>query len=106
MLKLLNGWAKRILQNPEVIQHRGYQSYVVLSLCRALYTLRFGEVASKPVAASWAQGILGEPWVALIADAWEGRHHPDMAAKPEGIQGTLDLIQYAIEHSQQLAETT
>src|SRR5918996_3112853 len=66
MLSILNGWATQILNNPDLMNSRGYQSYVVLSLCRILYTLQFGDVVSKPVAARWAKETLEEPWVSLI----------------------------------------
>ena len=102
MLKLLNGWATHILNHPQVIDFRGYQSYVVLTLCRALYTLQSGEVATKPAAVRWARATLGERWIALIERAWENRHNPDPQAQPEDIQGTLNLIQYAIERSRKL----
>jgi hypothetical protein len=66
MLTLLPGWASQILREPAQIKYRGYQSYTVLSLCRVLYTLQYGTVASKPVAARWAQATLSERWVPLI----------------------------------------
>ncbi len=43
-----------------------------LTMCWVLYTLAFGAVVSKPVAAHWAQGVLGEPWAALIGRALVG----------------------------------
>jgi len=50
-----------------------YQHYAVLTMCRMLYTLHHGTVASKSVAARWAQEELGERWGALITWALEGR---------------------------------
>ena len=99
MLSLLNGWATQILDNPNLINSRGYQSYVVLSLCRILYTLQFGDVVSKPVAARWAKEMLEEPWVSLIDRAWGGRHHPEASAELEDINGTLDFIRFTLEYS-------
>ncbi|MCJ7583550.1 MAG: DUF4111 domain-containing protein [Anaerolineales bacterium] len=52
---ILQGWAAQILDTPAEIDSRGYQSYTVLTLCRILYTLQNSSVASKPVAARWAQ---------------------------------------------------
>jgi predicted nucleotidyltransferase len=102
MLSILNGWAMRILNNPNLINSRGYQSYVVLSLCRILYTLQFGDVVSKPFAARWAKETLNGPWVSLIDRAWIGRHHPQLAAEPDDINGTLDFIRFTLEFSQHL----
>ena len=102
MLSLLHGWATQILNDPNKISSRGYQSYVVLSLCRILYTLQFGDVVSKPVAAGWAKETLDDPWVSLIDRAWIGRHHPQLAAEADDINGTLDFIRYTLESSQQI----
>jgi predicted nucleotidyltransferase len=100
MLATLEGWVEPLLENPEQIKYRGYQSYFVLTLCRILYTLKYVAIASKPVAAHWAQERLGEPWAALIERAWAGRHNPGAQASPEDVNGTLDYIRYTLEHSQ------
>jgi len=100
MLSLLHGWATQILDNPNKINSRGYQSYVVLSLCRILYTLQFSDVVSKPFAARWAKVTLGGPWVSLIERAWIGRHHPQLAAERDDINETLDFIRFTLEYSQ------
>ena len=100
MLSLLHGWATQILDNPNKINSRGYQSYVVLSLCRILYTLQFGDVVSKPFAAQWAKETLGGPWASLIERAWIGRHYPQLAAERDDINGTLDFIRFTLEYSQ------
>jgi hypothetical protein len=100
MLSILRGWATQILNNPNKISSSGYQSYVVLSLCRILYTLQFGDVVSKPFAARWAKETLGGQWVSLIDRAWIGRHHPQLGAELEDMNGTLDFIRYALEVSQ------
>jgi hypothetical protein len=100
MLVLLNGWAKNILDNPQIISRRGYQSYVVLSLCRVFYTLQTGQVASKPAAAAWAKENLAERWTPLIDRAWEGRHHPERPTDPHEFRETLKLILYSTLFSQ------
>jgi hypothetical protein len=102
MLSILGGWATQILDNPIKINSSGYQSYVVLSLCRILYTLQFGEVVSKPFAARWAKETLGDSWVSLIDRAWEGRHHPEESAESKDINETLDFIRYTLEYTQQI----
>jgi hypothetical protein len=99
MLSILRGWATQILNHPNKINSRGYQSYVVLSLCRILYTLQFGDVVSKPVSARWAKETLDGQWVSLIDRAWEGRHHPEASADPEDINGTLEFIRFTLEYS-------
>jgi len=49
-------------------QKRNDQSYVILTLCRALYTLENGEQVSKKQAALWAQKHLPQ-WASLIQNA-------------------------------------
>ncbi len=92
----LEGWAARFLEDPARMHSRGYQSYVVLTLCRSLYTLRYGEMAPKRLAADWALTSLGERWHSLIDRAWAGRMDPDGPVDAADLQGTLDLIRYAL----------
>jgi len=105
MLPALTGWGTHLLNHPEEIRHRGYQSYIVLTLCRIRYTLQFGNVVSKPKAASWAKESMGGKWETLIDRAWEGRHHSQMPADAEQVRQTLDFIKYALEYSQQVKWT-
>ena len=50
-------------------QHRGFQAYAILTLCRALYTCRHGgDQVSKRQAGLWAVGELPE-WSETIQDA-------------------------------------
>jgi hypothetical protein len=97
MLPALHGWATNILNNPAEIIHQGYQSYTVLSLCRILYTLEFGEIVSKRKAARWMQETQDRKWSALIDQAWIGRHNPQLLASTDHINQTLDLIRYALD---------
>lgn len=101
MLSILNGWAMHVLNNPNLINSRGYQSYVVLTLCRIIYTLQFGEVVSKPFAARWAKETLAGDWISLIERAWIGRHRSQLAAESDDINGTLEFIGFTLEFSQQ-----
>jgi len=71
----------------------GYQSYAVLTMCRALYTLQHGAIVSKPVSARWALQTLDKRWTKLIesALAW---HDGD----PTGdIEQTRAFIKYTLE---------
>jgi len=105
-LAVLQGWTAQILNDPVEIDSRGYQSYTVLTLCRILYTLQHGSVASKPVAARWAQETLDQRWVPLIERAWIGRQNPGVKAQADEVHETLDLIRYTLECSQQFERTT
>ncbi len=101
MLQVLQGWAVYILNNPALIEKRGYQSYTVLSLCRILYTLETGSVASKPAAARWAQETLDPRWQPLIERTWASRHNPEMKALGKDVNETLEFIRYALERGSQ-----
>jgi hypothetical protein len=52
----------------------GSQAYAILTMCRGLYAIRFGERLSKRTAASWAQQEF-PPWADLIRRAlgWRQR---------------------------------
>ncbi len=111
MLDSLHGWATQLLSDPGQtfglrLSQRGYQSYVVLTLCRILYTLQHGTVVSKPVAARWVQETAGEQWAPLIERAWVGRHYPQAEAWSEDVNGTLDFICYALKRGKQLGGAT
>lgn len=97
MPRVLDGWAARILDDPALIATQGYQSYTVLSLCRILYTLEFGAVVSKQVAAEWGRRTLGQ--ALLIDRAWIGRQHPERAAASEDIDGTLALVRESLRRT-------
>ncbi len=99
MLATLEGWVEPLLKDPDQIGKRGYQSYFVLTLCRIQYTLEYGKIASKPAAARWAQERLGEPWAALIENAWAGRHDPGAKTGADDLEGTLDFVRHTLEHA-------
>src|SRR6266508_5275498 len=66
VVSMLHGWwtpapaCGRWLDNPF------YRSYAVLTMCRMRYTLQYGVVVSKPIAALWAQAALETRWTPLI----------------------------------------
>jgi hypothetical protein len=106
MLANLDGWVAPLLNDPQQISQRGYQSYTVLTLCRMLYTLQYDALVTKQVAARWAQAKLGEPWSDLIGRAWGARHNPGGQASPEDVKGTLEFIRYTLEYSRSLQSST
>jgi hypothetical protein len=87
-------WSPQVL-NPYRLYKREYQAYAVLTMCRALYTLQSGAVASKPTAARWAQEALGEQWAALIERALTWRHDDGV----DDLDETLDFIRFTLERS-------
>ncbi|MCC6455814.1 MAG: DUF4111 domain-containing protein [Caldilineaceae bacterium] len=80
----------------EWLAERANQAFVVLTLCRLLYTLDVGAVASKPVAAAWAQQRLGQRWAGLIARALGGQQdHSTLPARE--VEETVALIAFTVE---------
>jgi hypothetical protein len=75
---------------------RRNQSFVVLTLCRLLYTLETGKVASKPAAARWAQEYLGERWTHLIECARAGNGDRSPAPETE-VAETVALVEFTVE---------
>jgi predicted nucleotidyltransferase len=91
----LRGWAQQLSDDPSPLARRGYQSYVVLSLCRILYTLEHGDVVSKGAAACWARATTDARWHPVIDRAWEGRGRPADTATPEERDATLAMFREA-----------
>ncbi len=94
MRTALAGWAAQV--EPGWLAARGGQSYVVLTICRILYTLATGAVGSKPTAARWARQNLPARWSPLVERAWEGRHDPGERAAVEEIAETLAYVRWAM----------
>jgi predicted nucleotidyltransferase len=91
-------WGGRLLADPTVVQQQcGYQSYIVLSLCRMFYTLQHGEVASKATAARWGRQALPSRWTPLIDRAWVTRNNSQGQPPEEDVRGTLEFLKYALE---------
>ncbi len=99
MLEILDEYVVPLLADP-VFHSRGDQSYNVLSLCRVLYTLENGGVASKPAAARWAQEALGERWIGLIERALEGRQNPNGQLALQDAQETITFALFILERSE------
>jgi len=66
VIRLLNEWWSPMLENSAFIKDDEYQAYAVLTMCRALFTLEHGSIASKPASARWARDALDESWTELI----------------------------------------
>ena len=72
-----------------------YRAYAVLTMCRALYTLQHGRVASKPASAAWAQGELGARWAELIGRASAWRHD----APAGDLSGALEFVRFTLRRA-------
>ena len=75
---------------------RKNQAFVVLTLCRMLYTLDSGAVASKVTAAGWMQQREGTRWGMLIHRALAGQHESGDTLDGD-VNDTVDLVQYTVD---------
>ena len=102
---VLRGWWTALLDNPSWLRNGEYQTYAVLTMCRALYTLQHGASASKPVSARWALAELDQRWAALIdwAITWQRADQTDRLTETlEFIRCTLRLsVQSDLSAAQQ-----
>ncbi|HEX8218138.1 MAG TPA: aminoglycoside adenylyltransferase domain-containing protein [Chloroflexia bacterium] len=96
-------WLEQALHDPAWLTwlyERRHQAFVVLTLCRLLYTLDSGSLASKPAAARWAVHALGPRWATLIERSLAGQH--GSVATPENdVTGTVTLVRYTVDQFQQ-----
>ncbi len=99
MRGLLRTWLEPMIGDPPHVRTRGYQSFIVLAVCRILYTIEKGDVLSKRAAAVWGAATLDTRWRPLIQGAWLGRQNPDPPPLPEDLSETWAFIRYAIERS-------
>jgi hypothetical protein len=75
-------------------------TFVVLTLCRTLYTLETGSVASKPAAARWAEHTLASRWSKLVSRATTEQLAEDDVLEIE-VNDTLALLEYTYEQYRQ-----
>jgi hypothetical protein len=83
----LRDWADWADQpdNPASLPSRGFQAYVVETMCRALYTAACGQLPSKARAVAWATAVLPAPWPALVerSQTWRTDRTSDHATVAE-----------------------
>ena len=94
-------WLEQARHDPtwlDWLRPRGNQVFVILALCRMLYSLHTGTVASKSAAAQWAQKELEPPWAALIARSLAGQYEPG-EIPPCDVDDTVAFVQYTFEQS-------
>lgn len=89
---LLKEWWVPQLQDSYRLSCSEYQAYATFTMCRALYTLAFGTVVSKQVAAKWGKEMFPE-WSDLIQEAMDWHH----GVKLNNIQRVLEFIRYTLD---------
>jgi len=97
----MSTWRDHLAANPDNLNNRFYQPFVVLSYCRMLHSLTTGAIDSKPAAAAWATEHLHTRWQDLIRNACDARSG-DAAVKvrqladPSDLDRTWRFVEYAI----------
>ena len=83
------------MYNPAFFLGTGYQPFVVLTMCRALYILEHGTVASKLRSAEWVRDKSGRKWTKLIdqAVAW---HYGETSGD---IRQTQEFMRYILKEA-------
>ncbi len=94
--ELMKEWREWI-KHTEVMRSRNYQAYVILTMCRALYTFKTGEFVSKKQAASWAEKELPE-WSSLIRRAliWREAWRDEQVDGDATLQETLRFVRFVL----------
>lgn len=88
---LFREWQPKI-DDPDYLGNSHYQSYVVLNLCRILFTVIRGAAGSKKVSAAWAKEAAPQ-WRGLIETA-EGWKYGDKMDREEE---TIGFIKFVID---------
>ncbi len=81
---LFQEWEPKII-DPEWLGNGHYQSYIILNLCRILYTVMQRPTGSKTVAASWVKNEFGSQWQDLIEVAEQWQYGKEMTLQKEVI---------------------
>jgi len=93
---IVEEWQARAQRDPSWVawlQAPSNHAFVTLTLCRLLYTLHTGSVASKPAAARWVEGTLPGRWSDLIRRATSEEHTTEVVADDE-LHETLAFLEY------------
>jgi len=78
---------------PDWLDTRYYQAFEIETICRALYTLEFGELPTKPQAVAWAQETLPGPCRSLVE--WSQEHRADKTADKAMIPEIMRFVRWA-----------
>jgi hypothetical protein len=95
-------WLDQANNDPEWldwVRKRVWQAFVIQTLCRMLYSLATGDVASKPSAARWAQKEFGQPWATVIASSLAKQYEQEEILQSE-LDDTVAFIQFTLERCQ------
>lgn len=81
---LFKEWEPK-LNEPEWLNNSHYQSYLVMNLCRILYTVMTGNLGSKIVSARWVKDHYPQ-WRTLIEVAEKWHYEVEMTKQTEALE--------------------
>jgi predicted nucleotidyltransferase len=87
--------------DPEWLPPRSHQAYVVETMCRAQYTLAYGELVSKRKATHWAASTVPEPWRGLVEKAVAMR--ADDTPDETTVESVLRFVQWVAAEGEAFA---
>lgn len=97
----LREWWAPQLDDPSLLRAPEYQAYAVLTMCRSLYTMETGDVASKPAAARWALAGPAAHLSSLIEQAMAYRNGDPF----DRLDEVLDFVRDTLARTGQQEET-
>lgn len=83
------------LYNSALFHGTGYQPFVVLTMCRTLYTWEHGTVVSKRLSAEWVRKKSDRKWTKLINQAIAWRY----GDPPGDIRQTQEFMRYVLKEA-------
>jgi hypothetical protein len=105
-LAIARMWQRDAQSDPswlDWVRQRAEQRFVIVTLCRSLYTLACGTLAPKSAAAQWAQETLARRWASLVADALVAQEGTSVLTET-GLAETLAFIDYTAERLSQAVD--
>lgn len=86
---------------------RKAQAYAILTMCRALYTLKYGEQVSKNHAALWVQQEFPE-WASLMQNAlsWREAFRDENVDHDTTFPDTLQFVRFAISQCENVSDVS
>ena len=93
---LFQEWEPKI-KDTEWLDNSHYQSYIVINLCRILYTVIHGVTGKKKTSAEWVKKEFGLPWSNLIEHAAHWEYGKKLLLKSE----TINFIKFCVHEIKQ-----
>lgn len=94
---LFEEWEPK-MKDPEWLSNSHYQSYIVLNLCRILYTVTCHATATKKASAAWVKREFGPHWKHLIQTAEDWKYGKEMNSQEE----VIDFIKFVINKAKEI----